>query len=116
VSFLGLPADPRWNGPILEAMWAEKKIQRLDGIGCTPAAIHGSRDDLLARVGQARSLGMLPFPENNGPVLWPWYSIEQALKTSSLGMTSDQVREGACSSGLKKYINLGPQWPGSSFA
>ena len=41
VSFLGLPADPRWSGPILEAMWAEKKIQLLDGIGCTPAAIHG---------------------------------------------------------------------------
>jgi hypothetical protein len=28
VSFIGLPADPRWSGPILEAMWAEKKIQR----------------------------------------------------------------------------------------
>jgi hypothetical protein len=86
VSFLGLPADPRWGGLILEAMWTEKKIQRLDGIGCTPAAIHGSRDDLLARVGQARSLGLLPFPEKNGPVLWPRYSIGQVVKTSSLGM------------------------------
>jgi hypothetical protein len=56
VSFLGLPADPRWSGLILEAMWAEKKIQRLDGIGCTPAAIHGSRDDLLARLGQGTLL------------------------------------------------------------
>jgi hypothetical protein len=84
VSFLGLPADPRWSGPILEAMWAEKKIQRLDGIGCTPAAIHGSRDDLLARLGQARSLRLLPFPEKNGPVLWPRYTIRQALEASSL--------------------------------
>lgn len=88
VSFLGLPADPRWSAPILEAMWAEKKIRLLDGIGCTPAAIHGSRDDLLARLGQARSLGLLPFPEKNGPVLWPRYSIGQALKASSLGITS----------------------------
>ena len=63
VSLLGLPADPRRSGPILRAMWAEKKIRQLDGIGCTPAAIHGSRDDLLARLGQARSLGLLPFPE-----------------------------------------------------
>jgi hypothetical protein len=84
VSFLGLPADPRWSGPILEAMWVDKKIQRLDGIGCTPAAIHGSRDDLLARLGQARSLGLLPFPEKNGPVLWPRYTIRQALEASSL--------------------------------
>jgi hypothetical protein len=89
VSFLGLPADPRWSGPVLEAMWAEKKIRRLDGIGCTPAAIHGSLDDLLARVGQARSLGMLPFPEDNGPVFWPRYTIGQALKASSLAMSSD---------------------------
>jgi len=89
VSFLGLPADPRWSGPILEAMWAEKKIQLLDGIGCTPAAIHGTRDDLLARLGQALSLELLPFPEKNGPVLWPKYTIGQALKAFSLSMTSD---------------------------
>jgi hypothetical protein len=89
VSFLGLPADPCWSSPILEAMWAEKKIQRLDGIGCMPAAIHGTRDDLLARLGQARSLGLLPFPEKNGPVLWPRYTIGEALKASSLAMSRD---------------------------
>jgi len=89
VSFLGLPADPCWSSPILEAMWAEKKIQRLDGIGCMPAAIHGSRDDLLARLGRARSLWLLPFPEKNGPVLWPRYTIGQALKTSSVATSSD---------------------------
>ena len=89
VSFLGLPADPRWSVPILEAMWAEKKIQQLDGIGCTPAAIHGTRDELLARLGRARSLGLLPFPEKNGPVIWPRYTIRQALKDSSLAMSSD---------------------------
>lgn len=89
VSFLGLPADPRWSAPILEAMWAEKKIQLLDGIGCAPAAIHGSRDELLSRLGQARSLGLLVFPEKNGPVLWPSYTIGQALKAASLAMSSD---------------------------
>ena len=87
VSFLGLPADPRWSGAILEAMWVEKKIQRLDGIGCTPAAIHGTRDELLARIGRARSLGLLAFPEKNGPVLWPRYTIRQALEASSPALT-----------------------------
>jgi hypothetical protein len=89
VSFLGLPADPRWSGPILEAMRAEKKIERLDGIGCTPAVIHGTRDELLAKIGRARSLGLLAFPEKNGPVFWPRYTIRQALKASSLALTSD---------------------------
>jgi hypothetical protein len=70
-------------------MWAEKKIRLLDGIGCTPAAIHGTRDELLARLGQARSLGLLPFPEKNGAVLWPRYTIGQALKAASLAMSSD---------------------------
>jgi hypothetical protein len=69
---------------MLEAMWTEKKIRRLDGIACTPAVIHGTRDELLARIGRARSLGLLPFPEKNGPVLWPRSTIRQALKTSSL--------------------------------
>ncbi|HET9101548.1 MAG TPA: hypothetical protein VFN62_14225 [Acidobacteriaceae bacterium] len=89
VSFLGLPADPRWSGPILEAMWAEKKIHLFDGIGCAPAVVHGTRDELLARIGRARSLGYLPFPEKNGPVLWPRYTIRQALKASSVASTSD---------------------------
>jgi hypothetical protein len=89
VSFLGLPADPRWTGPMLDALWEEKKIQRLEGIGCTPAVIHGTRDELLARIGRARSLGPLPFPEKNGPVLWPRYTIRQALKASCLALNSD---------------------------
>lgn len=89
VSFLGLPADPRWSAPILETMWAEKKIQRLDGIGCTPAVIYGTRNDLLARIGQARSLGLLPFPEKNGPVFWPRYTIRQALRASLRALSSD---------------------------
>ena len=88
VSFLGLPADPGWGGPMLEAMWAEKKIHLLDGIGCTPAVIHGTRDELLARIGRARSLGLLPFPEKNGPVLWPRYTITQALKAPSAALSS----------------------------
>jgi hypothetical protein len=54
-----------------------------------PAAIHGTRDELLARIGRGRSLGLLPFPEKNGPVFWPRYAIREALKASSLALTSD---------------------------
>jgi hypothetical protein len=76
-------------GPILEVMWAEKKIRRLDGVGCTPAAIHGTLDGLLVRFVPPRALGLLPFPEKNGPVLWPRYTMGQAFKTSSLAMSND---------------------------
>jgi hypothetical protein len=84
VSLLGLPADPRWNGPILEAMWVEKKIRHLDGIGCTPAVVHGTREELLTRIGRAVSAGVLPFPQANGPVLWPRYKIGQALLATAV--------------------------------
>jgi hypothetical protein len=37
------------------------------------------RDDFMKRLGQARSMNLLPFPEKNGPVVWPQYSIRDAL-------------------------------------
>jgi hypothetical protein len=33
----------------------------------------------MIRMGQARALGLLPFPEKNGPVVWPRYTIRDAL-------------------------------------
>jgi hypothetical protein len=39
----------------------------------------GTREDFMAGIGHARSLGQLPFPENNGPIVWPQYTIRNAL-------------------------------------
>jgi hypothetical protein len=33
----------------------------------------------MNRTGQARALGLLPFPAKNGPVVWPQYTIRDAL-------------------------------------
>jgi hypothetical protein len=33
----------------------------------------------MKRMGQARALGLLPFPEKNGPIVWPQYTIRDAL-------------------------------------
>jgi hypothetical protein len=79
VSLLGLPAEPRWGNVILGEMRQEKLIRRLDGIGCDPAVVVGTREDFMKRMGQARSMNLLPFPEKNGPVVWPKYSIRDAL-------------------------------------
>lgn len=82
VSLLGLPADPGWGRPMLEALHADKKIRRLEGIGCTPVAIHATREDLLRRIGKALAEGNLRFPDKNGPVLWPSYTMPQLLAGS----------------------------------
>jgi hypothetical protein len=79
VSLLGLPADPRWGNVVLGEMRKEKLMRRLDGIGCNPAVVIGTREDFMTRMGQARALGLLPFPEKNGPVVWPQYTICDAL-------------------------------------
>ncbi len=79
VSMLGLPADPRWGNVVLGEMRKEKRIRLLDGIGCKPAVIHGTREEFMARIGHARAAGLLPFPEKNGPVLWPNYTLRDAL-------------------------------------
>jgi hypothetical protein len=82
VSLLGLPAEPRWGAYVLAVLEAEGKIDRLRGIGCEPAVIRAVPGDLLKRLGQARAAGKLPFPERNGPVVWPRYTIQQALLAS----------------------------------
>jgi hypothetical protein len=79
VSLLGLPADPRWGNVILGEMRQEKLIRRLDGIGCDPAVVIGTREDFMKRMEQARSMNLLPFPEKHGPIVWPQYTIRDAL-------------------------------------
>ncbi|HET6218053.1 MAG TPA: hypothetical protein VGF82_05180 [Terracidiphilus sp.] len=79
VSLLGLPADPRWGNFVLDEMRQDKLIRRLDGIGCNPAVVIGMREDFMTRIGRARALGLLPLPEKNGPVVWPQYTIRDAL-------------------------------------
>jgi hypothetical protein len=79
VSLLGLPADPRWGNVVLGEMRKDKLIRRMDGIGCDPAVVIGTREDFMKRMGEARSMDLLPFPEKNGPVVWPQYTIRDAL-------------------------------------
>jgi hypothetical protein len=79
VSLLGLPADPRWGEVILSEVRKEKRMRRLEGIGCNPAVVLGTREDFMARMGRARSFGQVPFPEKNGPVVSPQYTIRTAL-------------------------------------
>jgi hypothetical protein len=56
-----------------------ESARRLDGIGCNPAVVIGTREDFMKRMGEARSMNLLPFPEKNGPVVWPQYTFRDAL-------------------------------------
>jgi hypothetical protein len=83
VSLLGVPADPGWGETILGGMRRDKLIRRLDGIGCHPAIILGTRQDVMDRIGEALKTGLLALSEKNGPILWPSFDIRESLASAS---------------------------------
>jgi len=81
VSFLGLPGDPAWAGYVLNRLETEKRIRGIDGIGCHPVLISATTEELLGWIGDGLRSGELLFPERNGPITWPRFSLDQALRT-----------------------------------
>jgi hypothetical protein len=79
VSFLGLPADPTWADHILGIVEQKKRIEEIDGIGCEPVLISATTDEMLEWIGDGLCSRALAFPEGNGTVIWPRYSVEEAL-------------------------------------
>ena len=79
VSFLGLPADPRWGAAMMDVLEREEKVQELEGIGCQPVVIHATRSSLLEALSSGLGRQELCFPELNGPVFWPSFRIADAL-------------------------------------
>ncbi|GGG87002.1 hypothetical protein [Edaphobacter dinghuensis] len=80
VGLLGLPADPRWAKYILNQLEQDQRLRAISGIGCQPVIVQASREDLMECCGKALTGGKLPFPKKNGPVLWPRFTLAQALR------------------------------------
>ena len=79
VSFLGLPADPTWADQILWVVEQKKRIEEIDGIGCQPVLISATTEEMLEWIGDGLRSRALAFPEGNGAVIWPRYSVEATL-------------------------------------
>jgi hypothetical protein len=75
----GVPSAPSWGDAILSKLREDEKIQPLFGVGCAPAVVNATRDELMERIGQARKVGLIAFPEQNGPILWPPFEMRAAL-------------------------------------
>jgi hypothetical protein len=83
VSFLGIPGDPRWADHILSTIEAEERIKELDGIGCQPVLISATADEVLEWIGEGLRSGSLELPAENGPILWPRYSLDTVSRPHS---------------------------------
>jgi hypothetical protein len=80
VSFLGLPGEPTWADHVLGVIEKEKRIKELDGIGCRPVLVSATTEDLLDWIGDGLRSRALSFPEKNGPIPWPRFSLDQVLR------------------------------------
>jgi len=78
--FLGLPAEPSWAEHISKILEMEGRVQPLDGIGCDPALVTATADEMLAWISTALKSGEIAFPENNGPILWPKFPLFETLR------------------------------------
>ncbi len=85
VSFLGLPADPRWGEWLIDQLERDEKIETLQGIGCDPVVVIATRESLMEEISKGLQRGELCFPEVDGPILWPRMKVQDALKTVRYG-------------------------------
>src|SRR3984957_17452292 len=83
VSFLGLPADPSWAEHILGIVEGKKRIEGIDGIGCQPALISATTEEVLEWIGDGLRSSVLSFPERNGPIVWPRFALSASLFPAS---------------------------------
>ena len=80
VSFLGLPADPTWADHILEIVERKKRIEDIDGIGCQPALISATTEEMLEWIGGGVRSHFLSFPGRNGPIVWPRFALSAGAR------------------------------------
>jgi hypothetical protein len=79
VSFLGLPAEPSWAEHVLGVVELEERIKALEGIGCQPVLISATTEEVLEWIGDGLRSCVLIFPERNGPIVWPRFTLSPSL-------------------------------------
>jgi hypothetical protein len=76
---LGLPVIPEWGPHMLGELRRANKIKPLPGVGCAPAVIEVTREQMLAWLGRECAEGHLHFPESNGPISWGSFDPQDVL-------------------------------------
>jgi hypothetical protein len=79
-SVMGLPARPEWGSWVIDQLDLQQRISPLVGFGCNPYSVHATRDELLQLLADGVQKQHLAFPEKNGPVHWPEFSVRDALQ------------------------------------
>lgn len=79
-SVMGLPARPEWGSWVIDQLDLQHRITPLTGFGCNPYSIRATRDEMLNVLSQGVQSMNLCFPEANGPVHWPDFTVADYLQ------------------------------------
>jgi len=66
----GLPVLPEWASWFMRQLEKRKAVQRLQGLGCSPLLVKGTKQAFLGWIGKALKEGSIRFPEQNGAISW----------------------------------------------
>ncbi len=66
----GLPVVSEWAPWFNRELARHRMIQGIEGLGCSPVLIRGSKKVFLKWIGRALRRRQIAFPEGNGPVCW----------------------------------------------
>jgi hypothetical protein len=81
-SVMGLPARPEWGSWVIDQLDLQHRIAPLTGFGCNPYSIRVTRDELLNILSQGLRSMDLRFPDANGPVHWPDFTVADYLQAA----------------------------------
>jgi hypothetical protein len=66
----GLPVLPEWAPWFMRQLERRKAVQPLQGLGCSPVLVKGTKQTFLGWIGRALKEGSIRFPDHNGTISW----------------------------------------------
>lgn len=95
ISFLGLPATPKWAEKGMKWLEGNGKVTQLESYGCAASVVSVSRDDLLQWIGNGVGTAALAFPEKSGPIIWPGYTLHDLFSEEEGDRKNIELAEAA---------------------
>jgi hypothetical protein len=84
----GLPGLPEWAEEIARILRENDRVRPVDSIGCLAAEITVTGEELLGWLENGVRDWILPFPETNGPTLWPGSRLLNVLQSDRSGISA----------------------------
>ena len=90
----GLPVLPEWAPWFMRQLERRKAVQPLQGLGCSPVLVKGTKQTFLGWIGKALKEGSIRFPEQNAAISWalPASFLERSLLAAANGEYANTQR------------------------